>query len=280
VSPANEFALLDRLDGDVAGALSLLHEGEALPSPSPDAKPRPLDDGAFAAILEELPRRPLLAGEDGLRLSLAGAQTKLPAILVDGRPALPAPGQPTTHIVKPKIPRFPGSVANEAWCMGLAARIGLDVAPAEAREAAGQPYLLVTRYDRTMQNGVVVQLHQEDACQALGIAAERKYAAEGGPAFRDLFALARSYARTPAVDVLRLVDAAIFNLAIAMPTGTGRTSHSCSMRAARVWRRSTICWRRLLGPSLALAWRCGLAGRVPSMNSTRTPWLASLRMPE
>ena len=65
--------------------------------------------------------------------------------------------------------------------MGLAARVGLDVAPVEAREAAGQPYFLVTRYDRATQNGVVIRLYQEDACQVLGIAAERKYAADGGP---------------------------------------------------------------------------------------------------
>ena len=39
-------------------------------------------------------------------MSLAGAQPKLPVILVDGAPALPPPGQPTTHIVKPAIARF------------------------------------------------------------------------------------------------------------------------------------------------------------------------------
>ena len=48
----------------------------------------------------------MLAGERGLRLSLAGSQSKLPVVLVEGNVALPAPGQPTTHIVKPPIPRF------------------------------------------------------------------------------------------------------------------------------------------------------------------------------
>ena len=114
VSPANEFALLDRLGDDVAGALSLLHEGKEPPSPAPPGAVEQLDDTAFAAILDQLPRRPLLAGEQSLRLSLAGAQAKLPVVLVDGRPTLPSLGQPTTHIVKPEIPRFPGSVANEA----------------------------------------------------------------------------------------------------------------------------------------------------------------------
>ncbi len=43
---------------------------------------------------------------------------------------------------------FPGRSPNEAWCMGLAARVGLDVAAAEARAADTHPYLIVTRYDR------------------------------------------------------------------------------------------------------------------------------------
>lgn len=222
VSAANEFALLDRLGGDVAGALTLLAEGTVPPSPAPAVTPEPLDDEAFALILDALPTRPLLAGDAGLRLSLAGAQAKLPVVLVDGRPALPSPGQATTHIVKPEIPRFSGSVANEAWCMALAAAVGLDVAKAEAREAAGRPYLLVTRYDRVQADGITVRLHQEDACQALGIPSERKYAAEGGPAFRDLFALARSYSTLPGVDVLRLVDAAVFNLAIGNADAHGK----------------------------------------------------------
>lgn len=181
MSPANEFALLDRLGGDVAGALSLLHEGEHPPSPALGPAPEPFGDTAFAAILDQLPRRPMLAGEEGLRLSLVGAQAKLPVVLVDGHPALPAAGQPTTHIVKPEIARSPGSVANEAWCMALAACVELDVAPAEAREAYGRSYLLLTRYDRQAQDGAVVRLHREDACQALGVASERKYGAEAAP---------------------------------------------------------------------------------------------------
>ncbi|MGH8640040.1 MAG: hypothetical protein ACREUZ_23185, partial [Burkholderiales bacterium] len=43
-----------------------------------------------------------------------GAQTKLPVVLVDDRVALPAPGQPTTHILKPAIGRFPHTTENEA----------------------------------------------------------------------------------------------------------------------------------------------------------------------
>lgn len=124
MSPANEFALLDRLGGDVAGADIAV--GRRAPSPSPRDSPLSLNDAGSAAIPDAVPRRPMLAGDDhGLRLSLADAQAKLPVVLFDGGPALPAPGQPTTHIVKPEIAAFRGSVTNEAKCMALPRVSGL-----------------------------------------------------------------------------------------------------------------------------------------------------------
>ena len=128
VSPGNDWALLDRLGGDVAGALQLVPHGEQPSRPNLIQHPIQLDEAGLMRVLDALPIRPLLAGEAGLRLPLAGAQSKLPVVLVDGAVALPAPGQPTTHILKPPIPRFSGTTENEALVMRLAAAIGLDVA--------------------------------------------------------------------------------------------------------------------------------------------------------
>ena len=152
--------------------------------------------------------------------------------------------------------------------MALAARVGLEVAPAEAREADGRPYLLVTRYDREPRDRRIVRVHQEDACQALGVPAERKYAAEGGPAFRDLFALTRSYVRTPATDVLKLVDAAIFNLAIGNADAHGKNfSFLLDTRGPRLAPLydllSTIAWPEL---SPRLAMRVGPAGTIEELD--------------
>ena len=214
VSADNEFRLLEYLGGEIAGALTLLPEGEipALPSA---AAPKLLDDDSLVRLLDHLPMRPMLAGEDGLRLSLAGAQSKLPVLVINGQIALPAPGQPTSHILKPPIARFVGTTENEYFCMSLARAVGLDVAPVEMRTVGDRSFLLITRYDRTtgMANELI-RLHQEDFAQALGIPSHRKYASEGGPTFSDCFALLRRAATRPPRDILKLLDAAIFNLII------------------------------------------------------------------
>lgn len=223
ISKGNDFALLSALGGDVAGALTLWPEGEPPPSIVAHETPAPLGDNALIAMLDELPKRPLLAGKDGLRLSLAGVQSKIPVVLVDGAIALPAPGQPTTHILKPPMERFPGTTENEAFAMTLAAEVGLSVARVEPRVVADRRFLLIERYDRTQDaSGRIVRLHQEDFCQALGIPPEHKYAAEGGPTFKTGFELLRRVAARPAVEVLKLLDAAIFNLIVGNADAHGK----------------------------------------------------------
>lgn len=146
VSPDNPFRLLQALGGDVAGAVAFLPSGET-PTPVASAPPpEPLDEAALAALLERLPQVPMLAGEGGARLSLAGAQSKLPVVLTDaGGIAIPRPGEPSTHLIKPEPDRFPGLAANEAFCLALARAVGLDAAEAVWRNVGGKPLLLVTR---------------------------------------------------------------------------------------------------------------------------------------
>lgn len=222
VSRANDFALLDRLGGDVAGALILLPPGET-PAEATHGMPAPLDDDALIALLDRLPAQPLLAGQEGLRLSLAGAQAKVPVVLSGDAVALPTPGQPTTHILKPPIPRFAATTENETYAMRLAAHVGLDVAHAEARVARDRAFLLVRRHDRAQrEDGSIRRIHQEDFCQALGIPSERKYAAEGGPTLRDCFALIRRVSAVPAVDLLKMLDATVFNLVVGNADAHGK----------------------------------------------------------
>jgi serine/threonine-protein kinase HipA len=214
VSAGNEFRLLEHLAGEVAGALTLLSEAN-VPSAPRDEAADILDDLGLLAVLDRLPARPMLAGEGSLRLALAGAQSKLPVLLEDDQMALAAPGQPTSHILKPPIPRFERTTENEFFCMALAQAVGLDVAPVELRTVADRSYLIIQRYDRIRgKDGRLTRLHQEDFAQALGVPSQRKYSSDGGPTFRDSFALVRDATTRPARDILKLADAAIFNLII------------------------------------------------------------------
>jgi len=223
VSQQNEFRLLEQIGGEVAGALSLWPEGETPPAASYDTPPTPLSEDALIALLDRLPTRPLLAGEEGLRLSLAGAQAKVPLVLTAAGLALPRPGEPTTHILKPPIARFPDTTENEAFAMRLAKGIGLDTADVDIVTVRDRSFLLVKRYDRqTDSEGRVQRLHQEDFCQAMGYTSAQKYAADGGPVFRDCFALLRRAATRPARDVLKLLDAALFNLIIGNADAHGK----------------------------------------------------------
>ena len=105
-------------------------------------------DKELAGILRELPKRPLLAGDKGIRLSLAGAQDKVTVRIEGGEVSVPLGGAPSTHILKPPVERFEGVVFNEALCMRLAAASGLPAASVETRTVDGIDFLVLERYDR------------------------------------------------------------------------------------------------------------------------------------
>ena len=175
-----------------------------------------LSSEQLAGVLRELPERPLLAGDQGIRLTLAGAQDKVAVRVDDDGISLPLDGAPSTHILKPGGDRFEGVVANEALCMRMAAAIGIPTAKVEVRTVEGMDYLLVERYDRVYRTGpekepVLERLHQEDFCQAVGIVSEMKYQKEGGPSLKRCFALLREVSSTPDTDLDHLLDAVIFN---------------------------------------------------------------------
>jgi serine/threonine-protein kinase HipA len=211
VSAGNAFGLLKVIGGECAGALSLYPDG-TLPPSSDDSGLEVLTQLRLEAILGKLRERPLLGGEEGVRLSLAGAQDKL-AVCVEGDSiGLAKGGRPTTHILKPVIPGLDGTVENEFFCLRLAARLKLPVATVEIRDKGKIPFLLVERCDRLRQKGgVIKRLHQEDFCQALSVPPELKYEGEGGPGTkRSLDLIERATAR-PAADRLNFIRALIFH---------------------------------------------------------------------
>jgi serine/threonine-protein kinase HipA len=214
ISARNDYAMLEQIGGECAGAVTFIPARKTLPESNYSY--RALSSDELAAILKELPKRPLLAGEEGIRLSLAGAQDKIAVRIEGDEISLPLGGAPSTHILKPAVERFEGVVSNEALCMELAASVGLPAAAVEKRVVEDMEYLLVERYDRVYRAGengapLLERLHQEDFCQAQGIVSEMKYQKEGGPSLKQCFALLREVSNTPVIDLARLLDAMIYN---------------------------------------------------------------------
>jgi serine/threonine-protein kinase HipA len=215
VSDQNDFALLDHIGGECAGAVTFLEPGQSLPVPTDKDDVQWLSDQEVVAILDELPRRPMLAGKDGLRLSLAGAQDKLPVVFDGVRIGLPLNGTPSSHILKPAIHTVENSVINEGFCMALAEAMQLKPAKSKVQFVLDRSFLLVERYDRVIDTpGYRQRIHQEDFCQALGVVPEMKYQNEGGPDLALCFDLVRSATRPSAPQVLRLFDCCVFNALI------------------------------------------------------------------
>jgi serine/threonine-protein kinase HipA len=133
-----------------------------------------------------------------LRLSVAGFQDKL-QVLVEGESISLVDGGPisSTHILKPESlnPASAFMVANEHYCMTLAARIGLPTAAVEIRRIP-EPILLIERFDRQAEldpaDGVtalrVGRTHVIDGCQALDLPVSLKYERNFGnaPAVRNI----------------------------------------------------------------------------------------------
>ena len=213
ISKQNDYAMLEKIGGECAGAVSLLPENQ--PLPKNDSRYRSLSKEELAEVLRSLPKQPLKAGAEDVRLALAGAQDKIAVYVDDDTISIPLNGAPSTHILKPAIDHYEGLVINEAFCMKLASILGLPTATVAIKQVEDIDYLLVERYDRTVTvDNRLTRLHQEDFCQALGVTSERKYQNEGGPSLKQCFDLLRELSTTPVLDLQNLLNAAIFNFLI------------------------------------------------------------------
>ena len=125
--------------------------------------------GRTERLIEGLPNKPFLAGEEGVSMSLAGVQTKLAVAIDDaGRVCVPINGSPSTHILKPDSPRLRGGVQNEAFCLALARRLKIPTPNFTTGRAGKRSYLLVQRYDRTVLAAVGVACTRRTIVKRLG----------------------------------------------------------------------------------------------------------------
>ncbi|MFK5925461.1 MAG: type II toxin-antitoxin system HipA family toxin [Desulfuromusa sp.] len=221
-STGDVFGLLVDLGGECAGAISLLSPGKASLE---TGRYQSFSEDELFAMVSANPPLLLLAGETGIRLSLAGVQNKVP-VYVDGNNILKATGTlATTHILKPPIHTaisLPHTVENEAFCMRLADKLGLVVPKAEVRTVRNQNFYLVMRFDRRREQGRIERLHQEDFCQVLGIEANLKYEESGGPTLSAIWRILRSHSSAPAVDGRQLLRWIAFNFLIGNADAHGK----------------------------------------------------------
>jgi serine/threonine-protein kinase HipA len=209
----NDWALLVHLGGECAGAVSLVIPGT--PLDRGPQEPRWLSEEEQAHLVSDLQTRPFLVDVDGtMRLSLAGAQNKIPVVADGERIGLPAGGAPSTHILKLADPQLPGIADNEATCMALVRACGVAAPAARAVTLGDDQALLVERYDRAGTLATLERLHQEDFAQALGVRSEDKYQSDGGPSVRDCVSLIRRATRIPGPNIVAFVDQLIMNFLI------------------------------------------------------------------
>jgi serine/threonine-protein kinase HipA len=223
ISVSNDVELLRAIGGECAGALSIVDP--KLPLHRPDNEYEELAAQRLQSLVDDDDRVvPLLIGGAETRLSLAGAQDKVPVAILDEKIHLPLKGSPSTHILKLPNRRYPHLPQNESFLLGLATRTGLECARSELTNATAPQSLLVERYDRrpTDDPWPVRRLHQEDFCQALGLLPGQKYELEGGPSLAQAVGLVRTSVTNPLHDVQRLIEWQTFNAAAGNSDGHGK----------------------------------------------------------
>lgn len=200
------WGLLSYFGAESAGAITLLPPDQALPGTGL----RPLPDDELQQRIEALPRRSLSA-DSPKRMSLAGAQAKLPVVVRDLNIFEPIGNECSTHILKPdsKTEGFPHTAINEYFCMTLAGHIGLPVPPVAFRQTPS-PLYLVERFDRRFGEHGVERIHTLDALQLLSLDRRLKYAKASVATLNDCIALCR----TPVQARIALFRWTVFNLLI------------------------------------------------------------------
>ncbi|NBV28324.1 type II toxin-antitoxin system HipA family toxin [bacterium] len=214
ISPNNTFSMLKAIGGDCAGALSFHDPDDVIDeSLTFEITGKEIDAHELERMIDQLKLNPLFLGINNLRLSLAGFQDKAAVCLWDNKVIIPSPGIPTTHILKPTHPVLNDLAENEYLIMRIAKQIGINVPEVILRNDFKKPFLLVTRYDRVIEEGRISRVHQEDFCQALAISGRYKYQNEGGPGFNQCYELINKL-YLPAVEKLKFTELVVFNVLI------------------------------------------------------------------
>lgn len=234
VSKSNLVGLMIALGKETAGALRIqLDDGDLGDEDKNRRKAeadrsllRPLPMDEMSRRIQSRPYQPFSVWDGKVRMSIAGFQDKISVyeengewFFVDGGPLA------STLILKPEPVNqaLAGLPSNEFFCMRLARRVGLPVAPVRLIKVP-EPVLAIARFDRVQKGPRVHRLHMIDGCQALGISAAMKYERPYGDAIdvrniRDGASLPRIFkllenSVNPAAQRLRMLRWTIFQVLI------------------------------------------------------------------
>jgi len=222
ISYDNDFQLLRAIGGDCAGALTVTPTDAPEPILS-QPKYEPVSEEQLALWSIGTPDAfSTVTGRNEVRLSLAGAQDKLPVHIEGGQILIPVGDTPSTHILKFASPFYSHLTENETFVTLLAKAVGLPVVDICLRQTNKARVAVITRYDRILSQGRYIRLHQEDFCQALGIPSSNKYEKEGGPSLRQCADIIRRNTSFPLVDLKRLLQWPLFNLLVGNADAHGK----------------------------------------------------------
>ena len=223
VTTTDVFGLLSRYGRDVAGAAVIATD-------DPGERPGHVVVYTADSLAEEvagLEDHPLAVYDDS-ELSIAGLQNKL-LLVADGENwGRPIGGRPSTHILKVEDRRYPGLVEMEAACLRLARAVGLTTVDVTLETFADIPCIIISRFDRCVAvDGTVARVHQEDACQALGLDPEAnqgkgKYEAAGGPTLAEIATVVDRWSPDPLIELGRLAAVVTFTVAIGNADSHGK----------------------------------------------------------
>lgn len=199
LTPGNEFALLAALGADCPGALSL--RGAEVPLPA-----EPLTD--FHGMLEEVLAIGATPPASLCRGLWPGDAGLLPVCQAPDGPRLASDGRRSDALLRFRRFELPEAVRNEAFCMQVAAALGVPVVPTDL--LSGRRDLLLSGrpdVDATSPDG---RCQLETFGQLAGLAPEQGFEREGGLTLSDCAQLIRRYSCAPALDLQSLLRWLVF----------------------------------------------------------------------
>lgn len=276
LSLENDYSMLKALGEDCAGAFEIFSDINLKKRTQPRYFPITL--GEITKTYKEQPIFYLGIKNENIRLSLAGAQDKVPILYEKNRVFLPENGAPSSHILKFPSRDYAYLTENEYLISQLAQDCGLNVMPSSILYQGDFAGLLFERYDRSYEEKKLKRLHQEDFCQALGISHKNKYEEEGGPSFVRSFDLTQSESVHVIEDIEQLLKWLFFNICVGNCDNHGKNL-SLLMTEPNRWRLSPfydlLCTK--VYPTLSKKQAMSIGGCFDGANLSTKQWQQLLK---